>query len=110
MNKWKYYFACIGVMCSHAPGAYWGSQAVSVLSESLSGKERHCIVMIRAMGGETAGPPFLLVDWKAAIIWRLPCGWRIYFTCWAMTPSSSAGRMCPCTPPARPSPRRRFLT
>ena len=55
MNKWKYYFACIGVMSAMLLGAYWGSQAVSVLSESLSGKERHCIVIDPGHGGEDGG-------------------------------------------------------
>lgn len=55
MNKWKYYFACIGVMCVMLLGIYWGSQAVSVLSESLSGKERHCILIDPGHGGEDGG-------------------------------------------------------
>ena len=55
MNKWKYYFACIGVMCVMLLGVYWGNQAVSVLSESLSGKERHCILIDPGHGGEDGG-------------------------------------------------------
>lgn len=55
MNKWKYYFACIGVMCIMLLGVYWGNQAVSVLSESLSGKERHCILIDPGHGGEDGG-------------------------------------------------------
>ena len=55
MKKWKYYFACIGVMCVMLLGVYWGNQAVSVLSESLSGKERHCILIDPGHGGEDGG-------------------------------------------------------
>ncbi len=55
MNKWKYYFACIGVMCVMLLGVYWGNQAVSVLSESLSGMERHCILIDPGHGGEDGG-------------------------------------------------------
>ncbi len=55
MNKWKYYFACIGVMCVMLLGAYWGNQAVSVLSEGLSGKVRHCIIIDPGHGGEDGG-------------------------------------------------------
>lgn len=55
MNKWKYYFACIGVMCVMLLGVYWGNQAVSVLSESLSGVERHCILIDPGHGGEDGG-------------------------------------------------------
>lgn len=55
MNKWKYYFACIGVMCGMLLGAYWGNRAVSVLSESLSGKARHCVIIDPGHGGEDGG-------------------------------------------------------
>lgn len=55
MNKWKYYFACIGVMCVMLLGAYWGNRAVSVLSEGLSGKTRHCIIIDPGHGGEDGG-------------------------------------------------------
>ena len=55
MNKWKYYFACIGVMCVMLLGAYWGNRAVSVLSEGLSGKVRHCIIIDPGHGGEDGG-------------------------------------------------------
>lgn len=55
MNKWKYYFACIGVMCGMLLGAYWGNQAVSVFSEGLSGRVRHCVIIDPGHGGEDGG-------------------------------------------------------
>ena len=55
MKRWKYYLFCVGVMTLTLLCAYWGSMAVTVISEELPFVRKHCIVIDPGHGGEDGG-------------------------------------------------------
>ena len=55
MKRWKYYLFCVGVMALTLLCAYWGSMAVTVISEELPFVRKHCIVIDPGHGGEDGG-------------------------------------------------------
>ena len=55
MKRWKYYLFCVGVMALTLLCAYWGSRAVTVISEELPFVRKHCIVIDPGHGGEDGG-------------------------------------------------------
>lgn len=55
MKRWKYYLFCVGVMTLTLLCAYWGSLAVTVISEELPFVRKHCIVIDPGHGGEDGG-------------------------------------------------------
>ena len=55
MKRWKYYLFCVGVMALTLLCAYWGSMAVTVISEELPFGRKHCIVIDPGHGGEDGG-------------------------------------------------------
>ena len=55
MQRWKYYLFCVGVMALTLMAAYWGSEAVTVISEHLPIQRQRCIVIDPGHGGEDGG-------------------------------------------------------
>lgn len=55
MKRWKYYLFCVGVMTLTLLCAYWGSMAVTVISEELPFVRKHCVVIDPGHGGEDGG-------------------------------------------------------
>lgn len=55
MKKWNYYVFCVFTMGLVLMGAYWGSRAVTVISERLPIAREHCIVIDPGHGGEDGG-------------------------------------------------------
>ena len=55
MKRWKYYLFCVGVMALTLLCAYWGSMAVTVISEEQPFVRKHCIVIDPGHGGEDGG-------------------------------------------------------
>lgn len=55
MKRWNYYLFCIATMSLMLLCAYWGSRAVTVISESLPYEREHCIVIDPGHGGEDGG-------------------------------------------------------
>ena len=55
MKQWNYYLFCIATMSLMVLCAYWGSRAVTVISESLPFEREHCIVIDPGHGGEDGG-------------------------------------------------------
>ena len=55
MKKWNYYVFCVFTMGLVLMCAYWGSRAVTVISERLPIAREHCIVIDPGHGGEDGG-------------------------------------------------------
>ena len=55
MKRWNYYLFCIATMTLTLLCAWWGSRAVSVISETLPFERTHCIVIDPGHGGEDGG-------------------------------------------------------
>ena len=55
MKRWNYYLFCIATMSLMLLCAYWGSRAVTVISEALPFERAHCIVIDPGHGGEDGG-------------------------------------------------------
>lgn len=55
MKKWKYRVFCVLIMAMVLMCAYWGSEAVTVVSERLPIARKHCIVIDPGHGGEDGG-------------------------------------------------------
>lgn len=55
MKRWNYYLFCVVTMSVMLLCAYWGSRAVTVISETLPFERRHCIVIDPGHGGEDGG-------------------------------------------------------
>lgn len=55
MKRWNYYLFCVASMSLMLLCAYWGSRAVTVISENLPFEREHCIVIDPGHGGEDGG-------------------------------------------------------
>lgn len=55
MKRWNYYLFCVATMSLMLLCAYWGSRAVTVISESLPFERKDCIVIDPGHGGEDGG-------------------------------------------------------
>lgn len=55
MKRWNYYLFCVMTMSLMLMCAYWGSRAVTVISETLPFERVHCIVIDPGHGGEDGG-------------------------------------------------------
>ena len=55
MKRWNYYLFCAATMALMILCAWWGSRAVSVISETLPFERRHCVVIDPGHGGEDGG-------------------------------------------------------
>lgn len=55
MKRWNYYLFCAATMSAVLLCAYWGSRAVTVISEELPFARKHCIVIDPGHGGEDGG-------------------------------------------------------
>ena len=55
MKRLNYYLFCIATMALTLLCAWWGSRAVSVISETLPFERTHCIVIDPGHGGEDGG-------------------------------------------------------
>ena len=55
MKRWNYYLFCAATMALTLLCAWWGSRAVSVISETLPFERRHCVVIDPGHGGEDGG-------------------------------------------------------
>ena len=55
MKRWYYYLFCAATMALMILCAWWGSRAVSVISETLPFERRHCVVIDPGHGGEDGG-------------------------------------------------------
>lgn len=55
MKRWNYCMFCVAVMSLMLLCAYWGSRAVTVISENLPFEREHCIVIDPGHGGEDGG-------------------------------------------------------
>lgn len=55
MKRWNYYLFCVMTMSAMLMCAYWGSRAVTVISETLPFEREHCVVIDPGHGGEDGG-------------------------------------------------------
>ena len=55
MKRWNYYLFCVATMALVLLCSWWGSRAVSVISETLPFERKHCIVIDPGHGGEDGG-------------------------------------------------------
>ena len=55
MKRWNYYLFCVLTMSLMLMCAYWGSRAVTVISETLPFARAHCVVIDPGHGGEDGG-------------------------------------------------------
>ena len=55
MKRWNYYLFCVMTMSAMLMCAYWGSRAVTVISETLPFERVHCVVIDPGHGGEDGG-------------------------------------------------------
>ena len=55
MKRWNYYLFCAATMALMILCAWWGSRAVSVISETLPFERTHCVVIDPGHGGEDGG-------------------------------------------------------
>lgn len=55
MKRWNYYLFCAAIMALTLLCAWWGSRAVSVISETLPFERKHCVVIDPGHGGEDGG-------------------------------------------------------
>lgn len=55
MKRWNYYLFCTATMALTLLCAWWGSRAVSVISETLPFERTHCVVIDPGHGGEDGG-------------------------------------------------------
>ena len=55
MKRWHYFLFCVMTMSLMLMCAYWGSRAVTVISETLPFEREHCVVIDPGHGGEDGG-------------------------------------------------------
>ena len=55
MKRWYYYLFCAATMALMLLCTWWGSKAVSVISETLPFERTHCVVIDPGHGGEDGG-------------------------------------------------------
>ena len=55
MKRWYYYLFCAATMALMILCTWWGSKAVSVISETLPFERTHCVVIDPGHGGEDGG-------------------------------------------------------